>query len=579
MRKWLVLPLLALAVMAAPARAEAERILHFHSEIAVNRDGSLNVRETIKVRAEGRQIKRGIYRDFPDFYSGRWLTRRTVPFQLTKVLRDGRPEPHHMELMRNGKRIYIGREDVFLRPGTYTYTLEYRTDRQLGHFEDHDELYWNATGTGWAFHIERVTATVTLPDSVPSQSLKLEGYTGPQGAKGKDFTSAVDADGRATFATNQLLPARQGLSIVVSWPKGHVREPTAADLRAYFLQDNFGLVVGALGVLIVFAYYMGAWLGVGRDPERGLIIPLFEPPEGFSPAAVRYLMEMGYDAKCLTAAIINMAVKGFLTLEDEGGNYTLARTGESSRGLAPEEKKAATKLLRGKNSRIELEQENHTRIGKAIKALKEALALSIEKRYLLMNTAYFVPGLILSAVVFLAAGLLNASPEAPMPAFIFICIWLTGWSFGVALLLAGVASQWRAVFAGGPKAILALGGALGMSLFALPFIGGELLGLFFLSAATSIWMIPVLLALVLLAGLFHYLLKAPSRRGRVVMDQIEGFRMYLGAAEGERLNLLNEPEKTPELFEEYLPYALALDVENEWAEQFSEVLARAARSG
>ena len=75
--------------------------------------------------------------------------------------------------------------------------------------------------------------------------------------------------------------------------------------------------------------------------------------------------------------------------------------------------------------------------------------------------------------------------------------------------------------------------------------------------------------------LFYHLLKAPTLTGRKVMDQIEGFKMYLSVAEKDRLNLLNPPEKTPELFEKYLPYALALDVENEWSEQFAEILARA----
>ncbi len=63
------------------------------------------------------------------------------------------------------------------------------------------------------------------------------------------------------------------------------------------------------------------------------------------------------------------------------------------------------------------------------------------------------------------------------------------------------------------------------------------------------------------------------------MDQVEGFKMYLSVAEKERLELLHPPDKTPELFEKYLPYAFALDVENEWSEQFAEVLAQAAKTG
>lgn len=55
--------------------------------------------------------------------------------------------------------------------------------------------------------------------------------------------------------------------------------------------------------------------------------------------------------------------------------------------------------------------------------------------------------------------------------------------------------------------------------------------------------------------------------------------MFLSVTEKERLRLLNPPEKTPELFEKYLPYAVALDVEKAWAEQFVGVLASLQEGG
>jgi uncharacterized membrane protein len=72
---------------------------------------------------------------------------------------------------------------------------------------------------------------------------------------------------------------------------------------------------------------------------------------------------------------------------------------------------------------------------------------------------------------------------------------------------------------------------------------------------------------------------APTREGRALMDRVAGFKQYLSITEEERLDRMNPPEKTPELFERYLPYAIALDVENRWAEKFAAVLAAAAASG
>ena len=121
-----------------------------------------------------------------------------------------------------------------------------------------------------------------------------------------------------------------------------------------------------------------------------------------------------------------------------------------------------------------------------------------------------------------------------------------------------------------------LAGAAGLSLFSIPFIAGEIFGLSVLVVSTSPLYVAALFILAGMNVLFYHLLKAPTLRGRELLDRIEGFKMYLATAEKDRLNLLIPPvEKKPELFEKYLPYALALDVEQEWAEQFAEMISRA----
>ena len=63
------------------------------------------------------------------------------------------------------------------------------------------------------------------------------------------------------------------------------------------------------------------------------------------------------------------------------------------------------------------------------------------------------------------------------------------------------------------------------------------------------------------------------------MDKLEGFELYLKVAEQDDLNLRHPPDMTPELFERYLPYAVALGVEQAWAEQFTSVFAALASDG
>ena len=108
------------------------------------------------------------------------------------------------------------------------------------------------------------------------------------------------------------MAAREGLTIVVGFPKGYVREPTKAERNKLYFKANLTLWVTLGGLLVVFAYYVYAWVAVGRDPPGETIIPRFEPPLELSPACVRFLRRMGYDRKCFTAALLNMAVKRYL---------------------------------------------------------------------------------------------------------------------------------------------------------------------------------------------------------------------------------------------------------------------------
>src|SRR5690606_35745609 len=69
-------------------------------------------------------------------------------------------------------------------------------------------------------------------------------------------------------------------------------------------------------------------------------------------------------------------------------------------------------------------------------------------------------------------------------------------------------------------------------------------------------------------------LRAPTIAGRKVMDEIEGFKLYLTVAEAERMNLAEAPDMSTDLFERYLPHAIGLGVEKPWSQAFAAHLAR-----
>ena len=566
-RAWLAALLLASAELLAD-----ERILAFHADIDVHADGSLSVTETITVRAEGREIRRGIYRDLPTTYGGPLALRTVVAYTGIRVTRDGAPEAHRQEASSNGIRIYIGDADVFLERGEHTYVISYRTDRQLGYFDAHDELYWNVTGNGWSFPIDEAGATVRLPASVPGAEIRVEAYTGPEGARDRDYEAWLDIESGARFRTTKPLPPGEGLTIVVSWPKGHVAEPTGLERMQWFLADNSAAVAGAAGLLVLLVYYGFAWNRVGRDPAAGIIIPTYEPPKGYSPASMRFVRRMDYDDKTFTVALVNLAVKGHLVIEEHDGDYVLEKVSGAAAPLAPGEAGLMRKLFSA-GGRIALEKSNHERIAAALAAHHNTLELDYEKRYFRTNAGYTLLGIAISVATLGIA--IVAAPSMPeMAAAGFMVLWLSGWTFGVYTLGRAVVAAWRRA-----DGIVGTSGALFLTLFALPFFGGEIAGVVFLAMTAGVALVVILLLLVFVNWLFHELMKAPTRLGRKLLDEIEGFYEYLVVAEGDELRFKHPPRKSPELFERYLPYAIALDVEDIWGEKFSDVIARATRDG
>ncbi|MBM4274382.1 MAG: DUF2207 domain-containing protein [Deltaproteobacteria bacterium] len=571
MTAWARFPLLALAVLfcclgflgSPAAAAPPERILDFHSRIVVHPDATMTVTETIKVKSAGQEIRRGIIRDFPTTYKDRLGNTVKVDFKVEQVWRDGKPEPYHIEDVTNGVKIRIGQKDVFLRPNVYTYVITYHTGRQLGYFQDFDELYWNVTGTGWTFAMDRAGATVALPPG--AKILQHAAYTGPQGAKGKDFSVSYDREGRIVFITTRGLGPREGLTIAVAWPKGLVHQPSGQEKMGHFLKDNLSAAVALIWLGVLLCFYLFTWVQVGKDPAKGVIIPLFTPPKGFSPPSVRYLNRMGFDNKAMAAAVVDMAVKGYLTIEENDGEFTLRQKQGGKGDLSSGEIRVSSHLFSSSDTLV-LQDSNHAQIKGVLKALQEALKKELNKVYFNTNSGYFISGLVLTLIGLGAIALTSADKFAAG----FSALWLTVWTVAVYALGVNAIRRWQS------GRILS---ALGATLFFLPFFAGEIVGLAFLTFAISLVPACLLALMVVLDGLFYHLLKAPTLQGRKIMDQIEGFKLYLSVAEKERLEVLHPPEKTPELFEKYLPYALALDVENEWSQQFADVLARAQVDG
>ncbi len=557
--------LLSLGVSGTDA---AELINNFSSDITINDDASLLITEVIEVVSEGRDIRRGIYRDLPTTYEDRFGNRIKVTYQVLEVERDGEVESYRVEPLSNGIRIRIGQAERFLRNGPHSFRIVYRTTRQLGFFDSFDELYWNVTGHGWGFPIQTATATVHLPGG--AKAVRKAGYTGVMGATGSDYRSD-ETNGVWTFASTRELAPGEGLTIAIGWPKGFVREPTGSDRLGWFIEDNLATGLAIASTILIFCYYFLAWRRFGKDPKRGTIFPRFQPPAGLSPAATRFIRLMSFDKKGFSAALINMAVKGYLTIEEDDGAYSLVKAEDADFDVLANGEKRAAKRIFGAGNTIELDNKNHEILGKSVNSLRESLKVEYERAYFKHNTGLFVIGIASSAVLIMLSGSLGNDPglfvramihAGLASAIVFIVLHFWGDDSDPTFKAVPFKSvNSRAL------TITVLNIIIFGTIIAIQSIAALSISLFS-NAIQSI-------CFAMLGGLnviFFFLMKKPTLAGRSIMDEIEGFRQYLSVAEEDRLNRLNPPEKSPELFERYLPYALALDVENEWSEKFARIL-------
>lgn len=492
--KKLLLPFLFLFVLSSVFAQE--RILNYETTLAIETDGDLLVTELITVKAENNKIKRGIYRSFPTKYKNNSGTRFNVGFDVKGVFKNDEKEPYFVKEEKNGETIYIGDKNKVLEPGIYTYKIMYTTSRQIGFFENYDELYFNAIGGDWDFVIEQASVNVVLPND--ADVIKKVAFSGFQKATDCNCTIEETASGIVVKTTQPLQP-REQLTIAVSWPKGFVEEPTQAEKTRLFISQNAYILFALLTIIIPFILYYRAWKKVGVDPPKGTIIPIFNPPLGFSPATVSYLSRMRFTTKAFTAAIVNLAVKKALTIHlNDAKEYTLKKTEQPPHLLSKEESVLLQHLFKDK-TQIKFENKNHKTFLSAQKAMVKSLKSKTQPTYFNTNYRYLRAGFFAS---------------------------------------------------------LALGGVT-----------------FVLSASIVVSFITEILLLIM--GLvFLYLIKAPTKKGRTIMDEIEGFKLYLSVAEQKQLDALHPPKMTIEQFETYLPYAIALGVENKWSEKFENEIAK-----
>ena len=499
-----LLTLLFCACVSSVA-ARQLKIQRFTSEVYVQQDSTLDVTETIEANFIG--AWHGMYRTIPVEY----VTPQGFNYSLFVKLEsatDAAGQPMKVESSRERHylkwKIYVDNATDVVR----VITLRYHVSNGLKFFEDHDELYWNVTGDEWDVPVEDASAQIFLPPG--ATGLRALAFTGSYGSRAQNAEVKTSANDVQVSMLRQL-SFHEGLTAVVGWDKGLVKEPGTGDLIGQFLESNWPLFFP----IFVFMFMFWLWYTRGRDPRVGPIAVQYAPPEGMTPAEAGALVDDEAGMRDITATIVDLAVRGYIVIEEKDKSQMMG-------------------LISNKEYIFHLKKSPNEWAG--LKAHELVLLAGVFGNGLLpdvelstlQNQFYTkLPGIKNS----IFGSLMERGYFQHRPDYVRSGYMSGGIVLGVLMSL--------------------LGNALAQKLGMAPG--------------------PFIIAAILSAGIivgFGWFMPARTAEGAKALAGVLGFEDFLTHVEADRLDRIN---KSPETFEKFLPFAMALGVEKKWVAAFKDI--------
>ena len=382
-----------------------ERITNYDVVIDVQQDADFIITESISVISEGQKIRRGIFRDLPRYKvdveaAG---TEYKIPYQykILSVTRNGQREPFIESSGGNAKKIRVGDADYFLPRGPHNYVITYEVKNEVRYNDSFDEVYWNAIGTYWDFPIEAGKARIVFPQSIAPQEINC--YTGRFGSTASNCRMSRDAQ---TFTVETLEPLnrREGMAVSIKFNKGIIDPPSQADKNMLWWFKHGALALLTLSFFGLFFYYYRAWAKVGRDPQKDPVFARYEPPAGYSPAAVHHIMHKGFRGnKALIGTLMHLAVNKHLKMDSSKSETTLTSLGNSGAASLSRDQVKLLALLFGSRTTMRLGKKPNTAFTTAYMKFRLDIAKRYGKDYYRWNAGFTIIGILLTVIAVVAA--------------------------------------------------------------------------------------------------------------------------------------------------------------------------------
>lgn len=489
------------------AQGRQLRIQKFESEITVTPDAKVDVTENITFQFKGGPWH-GVYRTIPVEYVGPSGLNYSLFLDIRSIT-DGNGNKLKFESSRERQnrklKIFIPDADN----STQTVIIDYVVSDALKFFDDHDEFYWNVTGDLWDIPIDAASAHVVLPPA--ASNIRTNIFTGSFRSTGGNATAEVVGTG-VDVNTTAPLRIHEGLTLAVAFDKGAVSEPTRSEIFFLYLRSNWALFVP----LVAFVLMFWLWWTKGRDPRLRPIAAQYEPPDKLTPGEVGTLVDNSADMRDITASIVDLAVRGYLVIEEQQKDHMLGLT---------HSKEYVFHLKKSQAEWNTLQAHEQDLLGGLFSAGNAGDSVSLSELHNRFYTA--LPGIrsdIFGSLV--GHGYYLHRPDVVRSGYL---------GFGVVM---GVILIWGGI---------AIARNMGM-------------------APTS-FVVAGILTGAIICG-FGWFMPAHTQAGARALEGVLGFEDFLNHVEADRFNRMI---KTPEMFEKFLPFAMALGVEKNWSNAFKDI--------
>lgn len=551
--------------------SEEEQILFFSSAISLMQDGGIQIHETIVVDCLNIEINHGIYRDLPLFENSKSIFPKSLGLKIQDGKLDGKSAIFKQVKKGEYLRIYLGDPDIILEKGVHTFEITYTYDFIIKREDNGELLYLNITGNQWNFPIKKCSVVLVFPENLTQNPdfnfINTEGYTGFIGEKGTNYTFSRDKNKKNIlyFETNEILNKNEGFTIYVKWlPYFFSNQKIEEKSKFSYYIKTIGRVYSSnplfiillFGTLIIFTYFSIVWAIFGKDPKKMKIPPSTQIIENLSPASIRYIWKMGFDTGCITTQIISMASKGYCSIDYQKNEVIIKKINKDI-SLSEDEAELAKIIFPEDKDSFSFSKSNYLVIQTIIQNLKKLFKDNYKDKYFITNSLYYIIGLLASIFLVIISFISTAAEQE----YGFALIWLTFWTAGVIGLLGATKNAWKTSKYNG------LGGAVILTIFSFIFLTVDIVVAFFFTIAIKAYTVIIALIfvtiLIILNSIYFKLLKRPTTEGSVIYDEIAALRNFLLQIpkdlkdNNQNINLTIEIDKL-------LPYALALDLENDW---------------